>query len=70
MRSPKHDGVIVHRLIQDAMRENMNPNEYQKALPSAVTLVSSAWIHANSSDLGKLPNQKTLDDLLLAFELF
>jgi hypothetical protein len=42
----------------------MDPNEFKIALSTAVALVSSAWIHANSSDQGKLPNPKIRDDLL------
>ena len=42
----------------------MDPNESKKALSTAVALVSSAWVHANSSEQGKPPNPKIWDDLL------
>jgi hypothetical protein len=42
----------------------MDPNEFRKAWSTAVALVSSAWVHANSSEQGRLPNLKIHDDLL------
>jgi hypothetical protein len=63
-RSHKRGGLHVHRLIQNAARERMDPNEFRKAWSTAVALVSSAWIHANSSERGKLPTLKIPDDLL------
>ena len=63
-RSSERDGLQVHRLIQSIVRERMDPDEFQKALSTAVALVSSAWIHANSSGQGKLQNLKIRDDLL------
>ncbi|KAK0103823.1 hypothetical protein ONS95_005822 [Cadophora gregata] len=63
-RSSGGDGLQVHRLVQAVVRERMDPDEFRKALSSAVTLVSSAWIDADSSEQGRLPNPKIRDDLL------
>jgi hypothetical protein len=63
-RSPGRDGLQIHRLVQNEVRKIMDPNESKKALSTAVALVSSAWVHANSSEQGKPPNPKIWDDLL------
>ena len=63
-RSPDRSGLQIHRLVQKAVIENMDPREYQKALSTAVTLVSSAWIHAGSGGQSKLAEPKICDNLL------
>ncbi|WAO95908.1 Hypothetical protein NCS54_01355600 [Fusarium falciforme] len=42
-RSAARDGVQAHRLIQQAVRRTMDPEERKKALSTAVELVSSSW---------------------------
>lgn len=42
----------------------MNPNKFRKAQLTIIALVSSAQVHANSSEQSRLLNLKIHDDLL------
>ncbi|RDW64633.1 hypothetical protein BP6252_10284 [Coleophoma cylindrospora] len=63
-RSPEGDGLQVHSLIQALMRGEMDPDVFQKALATAVALVSFAWNHTDSTDPGQPLNPKIRKDLV------
>jgi hypothetical protein len=63
------NGLEIHRFVQHFVRNDMDPLEFQKALATAVVLLSSAWTCAISDEQDESTNSRLVDLLPHVFKL-